>query len=343
MSHPNLIALDLAKNVIEVTVEDLSCNKIKLNKKVNRKRLSKFLAKQPPTTIAMEACSGAHYWTWIAEAHGHEVILLPPHHVAPYRQGHKTDENDNEAILAAAKRPKRKEAVKKTPEQLELQVLLGVRRHYSDDKRRWSQSIRGQLAEFGVVIPKSYAALKRRVPEVLEDAENGLPCRLRALIHRQYESFLEAERQLGELEREVTVVSRQTDACRRLCALEGVGPVNAIGLYTRIGNGQAFHDGRQASAYIGNTPQQHSTSGVANIGHIRKKYVDKQFRASLLQGARSVVYKLRHKPPTTATQRWLKDIIARRGEKVAIVALANKNTRIAWALLKTGEEYVPAA
>lgn len=343
MSHPNLIALDLAKNVIEVTVEDLSCNKIKLNKKVNRKQLSKFLAKQPATTIAMEACSGAHYWTWIAEAHGHEVILLPPHHVAPYRQGHKTDKNDNEAILEAAKRPKRKEAVKKTPEQLELQVLLGVRDHYSDEKRRWSQSIRGQLAEFGIVMPKSYAALRRMIPEILEEAENGLSDRLRALIHRQYHSFLEAERQLVELEREVGQSSREVDACRRLTALEGIGPVNAIALYTRIGNGQAFHDGRQASACIGNTPQQHSTGGVANIGHIRKKYVDRQFRASLFQGSRSVVYKLRHKAPETAVQRWLKKIIDRKGEKIAIVALANKNTRIAWALLNKGEEYAPAA
>lgn len=343
MYKRNLIALDLAKNVIEVTVENLGRGKITLNKKMTRKQLSKFLARQAPSIIAMEACSGAHYWSWVAEAHGHETRLLPVQHVAPYRQGHKTDRNDNEAILEAAKRPKRKEAVKKTPEQLELQIFLGVRNNYSRDKRRLAQSIRSQLGEFGIVIPKSYAALRQRLPEILEDAENGLPWRLRELLQRQFERFLDTARELEELDREVGQLAKDHEPCRRISALEGIGPITSVGLYTRIGDGQVFKNGRQASACIGVTPQQHSTGGVANIGHIRKKHVDKEFRAALLQGARSVVYKLRKHPPATATQRWLQQIIARRGEKVAIVALANKNVRIAWALLSRGEQYEAAA
>lgn len=342
MKKRNLISIDLAKNVFEVMVEDRNRDKITMSKRMSRAQLARFLAKQAPATVAMEACSGAHYWSWVAESHGHEVILLPVHHVAPYRQGHKTDRNDTAAVSEAAKRPNRKEAVKKTPEQLEYQMFLRVRANYSHEKRRMAQSIRGQLAEFGIVIPKSYSALQRQLPEILEDADNGLPWRLRSLLQRQYQSYLETTEQLAELEREIVQLAKEDENCRKIQALEGIGPVNAIALYTRIGNGQAFHNGRQASACIGVTPQQHSSGGIANIGHIRKKHVDKEFRATLLQGARSVVYQLRKKPPTTALQRWLVDLIARRGERVAIVALANKNVRIAWAILRTGEEYQAA-
>ncbi len=339
MSKRNLIALDLAKSSIQVAVEDLHKHKILKNKAMTPKALKKFLMNQPPATIAMEACSTAHYWCWFAENLDHEVILLPPTHVAPYRQGHKTDRTDALAILEAAKRPDRKEAVKKTAEQLELQILLDVRERYVDQKRRLSNAIRGFLLEFGMPIPQGYTSLKKHLIPILEDAENGLPYRLRDLIHRQYQTFLFVETQQMELDQELKQVIKEVEPCRRLTKLEGVGPVAAVTLYARMGDGRAFKNGREAAAWIGVTPQQYSTGGVANIGHIRKRHVDKQTRAMLLQGAKSVVYK--RKPPTTAKARWLQDLIHRRGEGIAAVALVNKNIRTAWAMLTRGEEYEP--
>lgn len=341
MGKRNLIALDLAKNVIQVAIEDRRHGKLTMNKTMSVKRLKEFLIKQPATTVAMEACATSHYWSWFAEEHGHETILLPTLHVTPYRQGHKTDSNDTLAVLEAAKRPNRKEAVKKTPEQLELQMLLETRESYVRQKRTFSNTIRNYLLEFGIRIPKGFAALNKHLMGILEDAENGLPYRLRDLLYRQYQSFLQCDQQVNELDREFRQVVKDNEACYRLSQLESVGPVNAIALYTRIGNGQAFKNGREASACIGATPQQHSTGGVANIGHIRKKRVDKQFRSRLIQGALSVVVKLRYRPPRTAKERWLYELVHRRGERVAAVALVNKTVRTAWAMLNKGEVYRP--
>lgn len=340
MKHPNLIALDLAKNTIQVVVEDLQARKIIKNCAMSVNKTKQFLVNQPPCTVAMEACATAHWWAWFAESLGHTVILLPAKHVAAYRQGNKTDATDGLAILEAAKRPDRKEAVRKTPEQLELQTLLSVRDNYVDYKRKLSNSIRGHLLEFGVRIPKGYASLKDHLLVLLGDAENDLPHRLRDLINRLYQSFLESERQEKELDQELDQVVKEVDPCRRLTALEGVGPVNAVALYVMIGDGSAFKNGRGAAALLGATPQQYSTAGIANIGHIRKKGVDKHMRAILIQGARSVVYAKR-KSWTTAKGQWLQRVIERRGEGIAAVALVNKNIRTAWAMLSRGEEYMP--
>jgi len=343
MTKQYLIALDLAKSVIHVAVEDVRHNQITMSKSMTVKRVKAFLVNHPPSTVVMEACGSSHSWCWFAEAHGHEAVLLPTHHVTPYRQGHKTDANDTLAILEAAQRPHRKEAVKKTPEQLELQILLEVRERFVDQKRRLSNAIRSYLLEFGVRLPTGYAVLKRQLMGLLEDAENSLPMRLRHLLYRQYQSLLQAEQQVMELDKELRQVVKTHPPCTQLCQLEAVGPVNAVALYARLGNGQAFRNGRQAAACIGVTPQQFSTGGVAKMGTIRKKHVDKKFRATLLQGAQSVVSKLKRKPPSSDKERWLQALIQRRGERVAAVALVNKNVRTAWAMLSRGEDYQVAS
>lgn len=340
MYKRNLIAIDLAKNSFHVVVEQNGI--IIKNQSMTRQQLQKYLARQQPSTVAMEACGSAHYWCWVAQAHGHDTTLLPAFYVAPFRQGHKTDETDGHAVLAAAKRPDRKEAVKKTPEQLELHTFLKIRESYVDQKRALSNAIRGHLFEFGMCIPKSYKQLRENLYVILEDAENDLPHRLRATIERLYLTFVHVSEQLEELDRELQQILKDCEPCRRLTALEGIGPVNAVALYTRIGDGSAFKNGREASALHGVTPQQHSTGGIANIGHIRKKHVDKPMRAALIQGSLSVIcHRKRSKTPVNNKKmRWLDELVKRRGERAAAVALANKNIRTAWAMLNRGENYV---
>lgn len=338
MTKRNIVAIDLAKSSFHLVFE--KGGKIAKSAAMTVKQLERFLNRQPPSLIAMEACGTAHYWCWYCERLGHQVKLLPPQHVSPYRQGHKTDRTDALAILEAAKRPGCKEAVKKTPEQMELQMLLEIRERYVDQKRRLSNAIRCYLLEFGVRLRKGYKSLKENLYEILEDAENGLPHRTRSLLDRQYQSFLEAERHIAELDKELQQVVREVEPCQRLIQLEGVGPVAAVTYYSRIGDGQAFRNGRETSAWIGATPQQYSTGGVANLGHIRKRNVDRQTRAILIQGALSVVSKLaKGQPPASHKMQWLKALIDRRGPRIAAVALVNKNTRTAWALMRTGEQY----
>jgi transposase len=221
-------------------------------------------------------------------------------------------------------------------EQLELQSIERIRAHLIDEKTALSNHIRGVLSEYGITIAKGYAALKRRLPEILEDGENRLGYRLREAMALLLEKFRSLEQQCKTMDRQVEQLAKDTEPCRRLLALEGVGPVCATLTYATLGNGSASANGRNASAYVGLTPKQNSTGGktvLISIGSIGNR----RLRSVLIQGARSVEHKL--KEPKTAKERWLWEIIQRAGHGKAAVALANKNIRTAWAMLQSGEEY----
>ena len=113
----------------------------------------------------------------------------------------------------------------------------------------------------------------------------------------------------------------------------------AIALYVRIGDGRHFKNGREASACVGVTPQQHSSGGTVYMGGIGKYRGDQRLRSSLIVGARAKVNALRKHSARTAEDQWLKALIERRGPGRAAVALANKNVRVAWAMLRNGTDY----
>ena len=125
--------------------------------------------------------------------------------------------------------------------------------------------------------------------------------------------------------------------CRRLTALEGVGPIGSVLLYATLGTGEAFTNGRQFSAYLGLTPKQFSSGGKVNLVGISKRVANRRLRAVLIQGARAYVYHM--KEPKTTKDRWLWAIVERSGKCKAAVALANKNVRTAWAMLTQNTEY----
>ncbi|WP_299144166.1 IS110 family transposase, partial [uncultured Vibrio sp.] len=204
-----------------------------------------------------------------------------------------------------------------------------------------SNQIRGLLLEFGIVIPQGINSLRRNLPMILEDAENDLPDSFRQIVMSLWE-HLEAQIEHADAitsSLKGTIESNQV--CQKLMKLEGVGPIGALGLSLRLGKGEHYSNGRNAAASIGLTPKQHSSGGKEHIGHISKQCADKRLRATLYQGALSVVSLVVNRPPKTHKEQWLKALIARRGKKVAAIALANKTVRTAFAILKSDSEYEP--
>ena len=336
MKHLNTIGVDLAKNVIQVSVVSVRGKEL-MNKALTRTRFAEFLGKRQASLVAFEACATAHYWARVAKRHGHEVKIIPARAVVPFRQGHKTDPNDALAVAEAAVRPKIMTAPLKTVEQQGLQAVQRSRELLVQERTALSNHVRGLLLEFGIVIPQGFAALHRRVPEVLEDGENELPDMYRPTLHRLYVRLCDLREDLSFLDQQIDQLVKQHPSCQRLTAMEGVGPISAILLFATLGTGEAFRNGRQFSAYLGLTPKQYSSGGKAKLVGISKKVANKRLRSVLIQGAKAYVYKM--KAPRTPKDQWLWSLIQRAGHGKAAVALANKNVRTAWALLTEGTEY----
>ena len=336
MNNLNVIGVDLAKNIIQVSVVTPAGKELQ-NKALTRNKFSAFLARQKPSLVAFEACATAHYWSRIAHLHGHTAKIIPAKAVSPFRQGHKTDSNDALAVAEAARRPNIKEAPMKTVEQQGIQAIQRSRELLVHDRTALSNHIRGLLLEFGIVIPQGFAALHRRIPEVLEDAENELPDLYRPTLNLLYGRLITIKDDIDVLNKQIATLVKQNVACDRLTRLEGVGPISSVLLYATLGTGEAFANGRQFSAYLGLTPKQYSSGGKTVLIGISRYVANKRLRSVLIQGARAYIHRL--KDPKTPKERWLWALIERAGYGRAAVALANKNARTAWALLTQGEEY----
>ena len=336
MTQLNTIGVDLAKNIIQVSVLSRSNRELQ-NKSLTRKKFAEFLGKQKRSLIAFEACATAHYWARVAKGYGHEVKIVPAKAVTPFRQGHKTDENDALAVAEAASRPNIKEAPMKTIEQQGLQAMQRSRELLVQERRSLSNHVRGILMEFGLVIPQGFSALYRCIPEILEDGDNELPDLYRPTLNLLYRQLCDLREDIKHLDGQIETWVKQHPACERLTALEGVGPIGSVLLFATLGTGEAFVNGRQFSAYLGLTPKQSSSGGKVNLVGISKRVANKRLRAVLIQGARAYVHRM--KEPKTPKDQWLWALIQRAGYGKAAVALANKNVRTAWAILTQGTPY----
>jgi len=336
MAQLNTIGVDLAKSVIQVSIVTPYGKELS-NKALTRKKFSEFLVTQPESLVAFESCATAHHWARVAKQSGHEIRILPAISVTPFRQGHKTDANDALAVAEAAKRPHIKQAPLKSLEQQGLQAIQRSRELLIGDRTALSNHIRGLLLEFGIAIPKGFCHLHRAVPDILQDADNGVPDMFRSTLFLMHERLLLIKRDIDQLTEQIKVLVKSNDACKRLLDIEGIGPIGAVLLFATLGSGEAFHNGREFSAYIGLTPKQYSSGGKTNLVGISRHVANKRLRSVLIQGARAYIHRV--KEPQTPKDKWLMAMVDRAGYGKASVALANKNVRTAWAMLTQGTPY----
>ena len=329
------IGLDLAKDVFQICAADAS-GKILYNKQLRRHQMAEFFTKLPACLIGVEACGSAHYWARKLLAMGHEVKLMPPQYVKPYVKTHKNDAVDAAAICEAVTRPTMRFVAVKSEEQQALLALHRVRQSFVKDRTAHSNQIRGELAEFGLIVPVGLSALRKRVPTLLEDPL--LPAAFGQLIQRLLDEVLHLDEQIKLLERDIVLWHRSSELSRRLAQIPGIGPLTASALLCSIGDISYFKKARQLPAWLGLVPRQHSSGGRTTLLGITKRG-DCYLRTLLIHGARSAILAAQRKEQSPEQPNWLHKLLARVHPNIAAVALANKNARIAWALLAKHQDY----
>lgn len=328
------IGIDLAKNTFSLHGVD-EHGKACWSKTVSRKKLLVTLANLPPCLVGMEACSGAHYWAREIGKLGHEARIMAPKFVIPYRKGGKNDNNDAAAICEAVSRPDMRFVPVKSPEQQAVLALHRTRQGLIQHRTALINQLRGLLTEFGLIIPKGRYRTHEHIPAILEDAENGLPDLAREIIHDVWQRYQVTREQVLAADRKLSALARENTDASRLMTIPGVGEQVATAMVASVEPAQ-FDNARQLAAWLGLTPRQYTTGGHIRLGRITKRG-DKYLRMCLIHGARAVIANLRDKQDRNSC--WIREVIARRGYKRAIVALAARNARLIWTLLVKCEDY----
>lgn len=331
------VGIDLAKNLFQVHGVN-EFGKPVIKKQLRRNQLAEFFVNLPPCLIGIEACGGAHHWARKLQTFGHTVKLMAPQFVKPYVKTNKNDAADAEAICEAVARPNMRFVPIKDVEQQSVLAVHRVRQGFVKARTAQANQIRGLLAEFGLIVPQGIGHIANRVPELIEDASNELPGAFRLLVQRMLDHLKELDRQVAELELQIQQWHRKSEVSSKLAQIPGIGPITASALVASLGDAKNFDGGRQVAAWLGLVPRQHSSGGKQNLLGMSKRG-DTYLRTLLIHGARSVIYRAGQKADPDMTCRWVNAVVNRRNKNVAAVALANKNARIAWALLAHDREF----
>jgi transposase len=291
----------------------------------------------------MEACGSAHYWGRQAEAHGHRVLLLPPHVVRPYVVRNTTDRTDAKGLLEAARNDEARPVPVKSETQQAVTALHRLRSTWLASRTARLNTVRGLLREFGIVIPVGARHVVPALGGVLEDPDGGLPSLVRSTLAEAGREIREMEARVRSVERQLEAVAEQLPVVGLLRSIPGIGVLTATGLVAAIGDVQRFPSGRHFASYLGLTPRERSTGHRRRLGAISKRG-DVYLRMLLIHGARALLCHAKTKtaPAPDRLRTWALELERLRGHNKAAVALANKLARIAWAVWKTGHAYTSA-
>lgn|SRR5579883_2169019 len=338
MSHDVMIlGIDLGKNWFHVIGMDRHGKPI-LRKRLNRAQLGALAASTPTCRVAMESCPGSQYWGRRFAEHGHEIRIIPAQFVKPFVKSNKNDYNDAEAIAEAGSRDTMRCVPLKNPEQLDLQATHRVRQRFIVERSAVVNQMRALLLENGIAIPLGRTLFAKRLPELLEDAENGLSSRIRALLARLRARWITLDAEITEVTTLLTDHAESSELCRRAVTVPGVGPIVSTALIAAVGNARAFNRGRDLAAWLGLVPRQYSTGGKTTLGRISKRG-NAYLRQLFIQGAQALYTHMKRE--RSRIGQWLRNLEARAHRHVVVVALANKIVRICWKVLTSGEDYRP--
>jgi transposase len=333
MTKISTIGLDLAKNVFQVHGVEAS-GAVVLRRQLRRSALEKFFAKLPPCTVGMEACGSAHHWARVIGRYGHQVRLMPPAYVKPYVKRNKNDGRDAEAICEAVGRPSMRFVPVKSVEQQATLAVHGTRALLVRQRTMAANALRAALSELGIVAAQGLEGLRELMAK-LEAPNEDIPEIMRGalLVLASHWQVLDADERA--LERQIAKTARADRNARRLMEVPGVGPIIASTVLAKVPDAKMFRSGRDFAAWVGLTGRDHGTGGKHRPGRISKQG-DRMLRALFISGASA---HLRQQKRRGVNDPWLRELLARRPYKVAMVAFAAKTARIIWAMLVKGEQY----
>lgn len=339
------VAVDLAKNVFELAVADEHWKMIE-RARLTRGQFERWFENKTVRLVVMEACATAHYWARRLRARGIEVRLLPAQYVRAYVKRNKTDAADALALLEAARGSDIKPVAVKSIEQQALQALHRLRSGWMSTRTRRINTLRGFCREFGMEVPVGAVRGLAQIARLLADDHSAIPAMLRTPMRLALEETRLLEARIESLEHELAAIARQSEPCKVLASVPGIGLLTSTAMVAAVGDPHSFRSGRRYSSFFGLTPREYSSGDTRYLGRISKRG-NRYVRMLLTHGARSVLRAAsvarRAGRNVDRLRRWALEVQARTNHNKATCALANKLARIAWAVWVKHERYRAAA
>ena len=333
MKQPTTIGLDLAKTVFQVHAVN-ETGEVILKRKLRRNQVLDFFQRLEPCLIGLEACAGAHYWARQLAEFGHEVRIMPPSYVKPYVKRGKTDAADAEAICEAVTRPTMRFVPVKSAERQAALLDHKTRDFLVRQRTQLVNTIRAHLSEFGIVVAKGIHNVER-----LLAAAKVLPAAARPAVDMLADQLRDTQERIDDVTARIEAAQMTDPLAKRLVTIPGVGVLTASAIAATTPEVDNFHSARDYAAWLGLTPQPHSSGGKERLGRISKAG-NRYLRRLLYLGAMAQIAARRCGQPGTD---WLWRMLERKPVKVVAIALANRMSRTVWALIRTGESYRAAA
>src|SRR5689334_52086 len=228
------IGFDIAKSVFQVHGVD-EHGKVVVRQQLTRRKVLPYFAQLPACRIGMEACGSAHYWGRELQKLGHDVRLMAVQLIKPYRSKQKNDRNDAEAICEAVSRPQMRFVPIKTIEQQAVLTVHRARELLVRERTALANQIRGLLLEYGIAMAAGIQRLRRELPVVLNATDETLPALAHTVVSELHARFRELDERIAGHDRQIAQVAKQSEAAKRLMAVEGVGPITATAVVATIG------------------------------------------------------------------------------------------------------------
>jgi len=318
------VGVDIAKRVFQLHWVEPATGEI-VALQLKREKFLGHFANRSSCVIGMEACGGSQHWARSLQKLGHEVKLLSARMVKPFVGGNKNDAADARGIWTAMQQPGIKGAAVKSEQQQAVLALHRMRQQLVKFRTAQINGLRGLLTEYGEVMPQGRAGIKKDIPAALQRIAERLPAVLIDTLREQYARLGELDQQILQIERRLRQWHHQDVDSQRIAEIPGVGLLSATAAVAMMGDAKAFKSGREFAAWLGLVPRQSGTGGRVRLLGISKRG-DTYLRTLLIHGARAVLTHSKSPPE------WLTELVKRRPQNVAVVAMANKMARTIWAL-----------
>lgn len=326
------IGLDLAKKVFQVHGVD-AAGAVVMRRSLRRRQVLTFFAKLPRCVVGMEACATAHYWARELAKLGHDARLIPPAYAKAYVRRNKNDPADAAAICEAVSRPSMRFVTIKTEAQQAAVGIHKVREMLVKQRTMMINTLRGLMAEFGIVVAEGPHHVSELVGILTDPADKRIPTPLHGGLMAIVETLRGLEQRIERVEKQIVGWGRGNATCRHLITIPGYGPILSTALTAIVVNPALFTSGRHLSASLGLVPRQDGTGGKVKLGPISKRG-NSYLRRLLVNGAMAVLGSKRAKEDP-----WLAKLLETKARKVAACALANKMARIGWAVMLRQQDF----